>query len=134
MKKITQDVQSKMEEIVKDFHKYDSDAKAATKLKDPLNKEIKTLMSEHGLNSFEVDGIEASYAKQERVSMNEAKLIEVLKTNGYADAIIQVEKPDTGKIEELIYEGKLKPALLEQCNETKIVEVLSVKKKKAPKK
>lgn len=128
---LTEDQKLELGAKIVRYHKYDSEEKAAKKLREPLNLELKKAMAEMNLNLFEFNGYVASYSPQERISMNEDRLIAKLKELGHTDAIVHVEKADTGKLEELIYDGKLDPELLVSCNDTKIVEVLSIKKPKA---
>lgn len=117
------------------FAEYNEQAKKYEKLKEPLNKEIKTIMSGAGIDEFESEGVTATLQTQERSSMNSAKLLNRLKELGFEEAIETVERPNDAVVERLIYDGKLDPELIQDCVETKHVQVLkvksTVKKKKA---
>lgn len=127
-------VLAKLLEMVKEYYKYDTAEKAAKKSKELLNKEMKKMMRSADLEEFETEELIATFSIQERSSMNEVKLVAKLKELGFTDAIETVEKPNAGVLETLIYDGKLDPALIADCEITKEVEVLSVKKKKGGKK
>ena len=127
-------VLAKLPEMVKEYYKYDTAEKAAKKSKELLNKEMKKMMRSADLEEFETEELIATFSIQERSSMNEVKLVAKLKELGFTDAIETVEKPNAGVLETLIYDGKLDPALIADCEITKEVEVLSVKKKKGGKK
>lgn len=130
MSEIDVEVQTQLGVMVTDYHKYDTAEKSAKKLKEPLNKDLKVLMSKSKLKEFVIDDLTASYALQERTSMNSDKLLQRLKDLGFDKAIETFERPNAGVLEALIYDGELDPELIKDCNETKWVEVLSVKKMK----
>lgn len=130
MSNISSEIKAKLGEKLKSYFIQNEAEKAAKKLKEPLNKEVKKIMVENKITEFEFDGILASYNLQERTSMNEDKLLNRLKELGFTQAIEQVERPNTSVLETLIYDGTLDPELIANCNETKYVEVLNVKKKK----
>lgn len=129
-----EEVLVKLPEMVKEYHKYDNAEKEAKKSKEPLNKEMKKMMRSAEMKEFETDELLVTYSIQERSSMNEVKLVARLKELGFTDAIETVERPNAGVLETLIYDGKLDPELIADCEVTKEVEVLSVKKKKVGKK
>jgi len=121
-------------EQVKKYFAFDQAEKTAKKDKEPLNKSIKLEMRTSGLKEFNSDGIVADFSTQQRTTMNEAKLLVKLKELGLDNAIETVEKPNQAVVEDLVYNGKLDPAVLAGCIETKEVEVLKVAKAKKAKK
>jgi hypothetical protein len=123
----------KLPELVKSFHEADATEKSAKKKAEPLKAEIKKLMSSASLEEFETDGLVASFSVQERTSTNETKLLNRLKELGLDNAIETVERPNSAVLETLIYDGKLDPATIADCFDTKNVEVLKVSKKKVKK-
>lgn len=120
-------------EKVKKYYEYDAQEKSIKDQKEPIKDEIKKLMRTADLDKFEVEDLEASYKIQERTKMNEIKLLNRLKELGLTEAIEVVERPNIDKVETLLYDNKLDPALISDCLEIKEIEVLSVKKKKRKK-
>jgi hypothetical protein len=112
------------------YHEADSKEKSAKKVKEPLNKKLKELMSSAELEEFETDELVATFKVQERTSTNETKLLNRLQSLGLTDAIETVQRPNAAVVETMIYDGKLDPNLIADCIDTKFVEVLSVKKRK----
>lgn len=114
-------------ELVLKFARLDAEQKRLKKQSDPLKDDIKKYMSENDLDTFKEGPVSARYEVQERRTMNESKLVERLKALGFTDAIRTVEVPDENAIEDLIYEGKLSPAELDDCVNIKHITRLTVK-------
>jgi hypothetical protein len=123
----------KLPDMMKTYYEQDSIEKAAKKVKEPLNKELKVLFKSAELAEFETDDLLATYGVQERSGTNDAKLLNRLRELGFEKAIETVERPNSAVLETLIYDGTLDPTLIADCFETKEVEVFSVKKKKQKK-
>ena len=103
---------------------------------DEENKQIKKLMEEADVTDYSVGGYTAKYSTQERCTMNEDKLLEVIKRNKLTDLIRTKEYVDSDLLEKAIYNGQLsKEVQLEiaSCNEIKLVPVLKVTKDKGGK-
>lgn len=116
-----------IEEQVKQYADLDAKAKQIDDMKKPLNVAIKAYMRDNGIHEVAVDGIKAVFGKQERVSMNEAKLLEKVKGLGLTQAIKTIEVVDEDIINQMVYEGTLEPSLIEDCVETKVVETLTIR-------
>ncbi len=98
---------------------------------DSDNKIIKDKMKELNKTEFETgNGLIAKITIQNRDSLNEEKAILKLKELGITSAIKTKEYLDLEEIENLIYNQKLNPAELEDCQIKKEVVTLSVKEKK----
>lgn len=111
------------------------------KICDTENKQIKELMDE---GSYEANGYKATKSIQVRESMNEDKLLDVLKDldDNYAidcygtNLIKTKEYVDMDVLESLIYKGKLSNEVLmeiDKCRESKEVVTLRISKVKEKK-
>lgn len=128
---------SELDQQIIRYFKLDKNIKELDKPYKELNKVIKTDISKD-VNDGEskkvlVQNIEVNYQSQERVSINQEKLLELLKTRGLTKAIKTVEIPDATEVEQLIYDGVLTPEELAPLNETKYIEVLKIKQIKEKK-
>lgn len=107
-----------------DFYKKQCDAE---------NAEIKQAMKEQGIKDFEVDGIVAKYIVKNRESMNEEKLIKVLKDAGYDNLIKTKEYVDMDEVESALYHNAIDTDTIvemDKCREVKeIIELRLLKKK-----
>jgi hypothetical protein len=117
------DILQKVEQYVA----LDVKAKQLDTLKKPLNAEIKAYMKESGIKELSTADVKVVYGVQERVSINEPKLLEKLKALGVTAAIKTVEVVDHEKLEGMIYNGELQASAVEECLERKEVETLTVK-------
>ena len=120
-----------LNDIIKDFYVEKNILDEKKKIIDGLNKQIKDVMKELDIKDFETDnGLTAKITIQNRDSLNEEKAIIKLKELGLTSAIKTKEYLDLEEIENLIYNQKLNPAELEDCQIKKSVTVLNVKEKK----
>ena len=107
-----------------DFYKKQCDAE---------NAEIKQAMKEQGIKDFEVDGIVAKYIVKNRESMNEEKLIKVLKDAGYDNLIKTREYVDMDEVESALYHNAIDTDTIvemDKCREVKEIIELRLSKKK----
>jgi len=110
-----------------DFYKKQCDAQ---------NSEIKKLMAEQKIKDFEADGVTVKYIIQNKESMDESRLIQVLKKGGYSDIIKTREYVDMDALENALYHDTIdKDTIVEmdKCRECKEVVQLRVSKKKEKK-
>lgn len=114
-------------EKVTNYAELDAKVKQLEELKKPLNAEIKAYMKHNDLKEVSAAGIKAVYGKQERVSMNQDKLLDKVKQLGLNHAIKTVEVVDEQVLESMIFNGELNASQIEGCVERKIVETLSIK-------
>lgn len=107
-----------------DFYKKQCDAE---------NAEIKKLMAEQDIKDFEVNGITAKYVIQNKESMDEDKLLSILKERGYENVIRTKEYVDMDLLEDALYHDTIdKDTIVEmdKCKSVKEVIQLRVSKKK----
>lgn len=114
-------------EKVKKYYELDAQIKKLDAEKKLLNAELKDYMRSIGEKSTEIGGYKVVFSIQERVSMNEPKLVQRLKTLGKPEAIKLVEVPDQAVLEEMIYTGNLAASEIADCMDKKEVETLTVK-------
>lgn len=138
---ITMTPMQKLEELVPAYAKAKGTADEYKKIADEQNKKIKSELKaiKDDSQTLEIAGFTVNFQKQERTSMNEEKVLEsfgkckkiqfakdmgIIKTKEYIDY---------DALENAIYNGRLSDkllAMLKDCEEVKIVEVLKVTQKK----
>ena len=123
--------EEEMLERLRTYVVLDRQAKEAADEMKPLNQLIKDYMRQEEKSQLTVDGYVASYTVQERVSLLSEKLIQRLKTLGLEDAILMIESVNNAVVEQMLYDGRLTAAQIEDCREVKPVEVLKISKAKA---
>lgn len=124
----------KNEKLVRYF-KLDQEIKGLKPEHEELNKEIKAFMKDGNTRKLTVQNgengsIVFAYNPQERVSMNEVKLLRKVKEAGFLEAVEMVEAVNVKKVEDLIFSGALPASFLEDCIDKKIVETLTAKEGK----
>lgn len=127
----------KFEELVKSYASNKNSLDEIKKLCDYQNAEIKKYMVDAGINDYEIDDIIIKYGVQHRETVNEDKLLEVMKQNNMASVIKAKEYVDADALEDAIYKGLVPADVLMQidtCRECKEVETLKISKKKKEKK
>lgn len=100
---------------------------------DAGNAKIKELMAQQGLKDYEVNGITAKYIIQNKESMDEDKLLSILKERGYENVIRTKEYVDMDLLEDALYHDTIdKDTIVEmdKCKSVKEVIQLRVSKKK----
>lgn len=96
-----------------------------------LNTNIKNLMKEYKLPEFVADGYKATYSTSSRDSFVEDRLIATLKKHKLGKGLIKKrEYVDMDALEDALYKGKLKAALIADCVENQEVVTLKVRKLK----
>lgn len=116
-----------LNKLLKQYFQVDITRKEVEQEHKALNGRVKQLMTEGEISNFVGDDFVATCKTQERVKMNEDKLIQRLKDLGHTEAIKMVEAPNQLVIDNLIYEGKLDPVELDRCIDVTKVTVLTVK-------
>ena len=100
---------------------------------DAGNAKIKELMANQGIKDYEVDGITAKYIIQNKESMDEDKLLILLKERGYENVIKTKEYVDMDLLEDALYHDTIdKDTVVEmdKCKSVKEVIQLRVSKRK----
>lgn len=107
------------------------------KLCDSENAQIKEYMKNNNLESYDDgNGHTVKYSVQERTSMNEVKLLKVMKDNGVDYVIKTQEYVDSDLLEKAIYNNELSEDVQRQiadCNEVKYVPQIRLSKTKGGK-
>lgn len=122
--------------IIPRYFEHKTDLDFIKKQCDAENAEIKKIMREQGLKEFEADNIVAKYVVANKESMNEDKLLQVLKERGYKDLIRTKEYVDMDQLESALYHSKIDTDTIiemDKCRETKETVQLRLTKKKEKK-
>lgn len=96
------------------------------------NKEIKKIMLDNSLTSFEAGDYTAKIATQNRTTLDEEKLLYVMKQGGYNNVIKTKEYVDMDALESALYHNDIDKQTMEQmdkCQNIKEVITLTVKKR-----
>ena len=100
------------------------------KLCDKDNATIKALMQEDNLDEYDTKTHTAKISVQNRQTMNEDKLLDIVKDMNRFDLIQTKEYVDMDLLEKAIYNGEIKAEELESCMSTKEVVTLKVSVRK----
>lgn len=107
------------------------------KICDQENSEIKELMAKLGKDEYSVGELTAKISEIKKESMNEERLIQILKKHGKADGIIQTkEYVDMDALENYLYNNSPENEFLQDLSSCKIVNTvvqLRVKRNKKKK-
>ena len=114
--------------LIREYYKWDQAEKEAKKQKQPLNKQIKEIMKEEEIRDILIGEIKATYIEKQVQTADAEKLLQRLKDLGATDCIKTVEVVNEEALEDAIYNGKISPAMLEDCFSVKVVPTLTVKK------
>lgn len=89
---------------------------------DADNKQIKSIMMEEGLDSFESDGYEAKYSVSKSESYNTEALLEYIHKHKDLEPCIKTQEYiDENVLEDLIYKGKLSKTEVAALDKFRIV-------------
>ena len=129
-----------LNELIESYGKNNDSFKALKKVVDKENADIKALMLENikpdedNTRIVKAGEYIAVLSIQDRSSMNEERLIQWLKKNGFSKGIIKKKEYVDGKaLENAIYKGEIpedKVSEMESCKDPNDVKVLNVKKVK----
>lgn len=122
-----------LKELVTRYLENKTELDRIKKITDSLNANIKSEMLENNIDKFEEDNVIANLNKQERVTVNQDKLLQKLKDLGITKPVKLVETLDEGVLQDMIYNGELDANIVAECTDTKEVYVLKVKGKKVKK-
>lgn len=123
-----------LEELINSYAENKEKLDSYKSICDKENGEIKTLMAELDLSRAETETFIATVTVQRRENMDEDKLLEVLRNNGYAGAVIRTkEYVDMDLLEDAMYHEKIDTetlAQMETCKIVKEIPTLKIKRKK----
>lgn len=121
----------KLDELIPTYYKNKEKMESYKKLVDEQNKNIKELMN--GEYSYEVGKYKAVVSTSTRVSMDEQKLMMLLKANNIKGVIKTIEVVDMDALENLIYHNEIPKDVLKrigECKSEKEVKSLRVTKER----
>ena len=107
----------KLDELIPTYYKNKEKMESYKKLVDEQNKNIKELMN--GEYSYEVGKYKAVVSTSTRVSMDEQKLMMLLKANNIKGVIKTIEVVDMDALENLIYHNEIPKDVLKRIGECK---------------
>ena len=132
-----------LDDLIRSYGRNNANLKEVKAVVDADNAKIKAIMREREIKDYQVDDWKAVYSVQRRESMNEDKLLDVLKKNWTAHNgstqcpyIKTKEYIDFDILEDAIYRNELSNEVLmemDTCKEVKEVETLKVSKVKEKK-
>lgn len=110
----------KLKILVDDYGELKVELDALKKDADEYNKCIKELMQTEGLKEFDTGRYKAVYQVRKSESLDEEKVIEILKSNGIKGIVKTKQYVDEDALENAIYNGKLDSNIIKEINKTKI--------------
>lgn len=121
----------KLDELIPTYYRNKEKMESYKKLVDEQNKNIKELMN--GEYSYGVGKYKAVVSTSTRVSMDEQKLMMLLKANNIKGVIKTIEVVDMDALENLIYHNEIPKDVLKrigECKSEKEVKSLRVTKER----
>lgn len=106
-----------LDELIPTYYKNKEKMESYKKLVDEQNKNIKELMN--GEYSYEIGKYKAVVSTSTRVSMDEQKLMMLLKANNIKGVIKTIEVVDMDALENLIYHNEIPKDVLKRIGECK---------------
>ena len=94
----------------------------------PYNEAFKKFMAKGNMKEFEENGYKLLLTEQDRSTMNDDRLVALLKAKGLTGAIAIKEVPVAEEVEQAVFEGLITPEEFASCMDTKKATVLNVKK------
>ena len=129
-------VSTPLDELIPQYALNKAELDSYTKICKEENEQIKAALVELGEDSYSAGGYTVKRIVAVKESMNEAKLIEVLRQNGITDAIKTREYVDMNVLEAFLYNNEPSADLarqLESCRTTTETVQLRLSKAKAKK-
>ena len=115
-----------LKEIIPQYAFNKNEMDSYKKLCDRDNAIIKSIMSEEKIDTFDTGNYTAKMSIQNRQTMNEDKLMEIIKDMDRFDLIRTKEYVDMDLLEKAIYNEEINPQHLNSCITTKEVVTLKV--------
>ena len=118
----------KLAELISRYYEMKSEMDSYKSQVDSDNKAIKEIMSKEHLSKHTYCEYTANYKIIDKSYFDEPKLLERLKALGRTDAIKTKEYVDMACVENMLYNGELRPEDIKDCKVEKYEERLTVKK------
>lgn len=123
-------IENNLQQVINQYFEEDSKKKALEKELKSKNAFIKSALAEMGEDLYETDKCKATISYQNRVSMDEEKVIEIIKENISAarrkGVIKTKEYVDYEVLESLIYNGVIAAEKLEPAQSVNVITTLKV--------
>lgn len=111
----------KLDKLVPQYAQTKQQADEYEKQSDKENAEIKSIMTSLALQHYEAGGYKVVRSVQERESINEEQLIEIVHKYNIPDVIKTKEYIDFDALEKAIYDGKISQNILLEMDKAKDV-------------
>lgn len=127
---------SKLDELIPQYASNKSEMESYKKICDRENAQIKSIMRDMDLSSYEAGGYKATYTVSERESMNEEMLLEIAHKYDIPEIVKTKEYIDYDALENAIYNEQISQDVLLEMNKAKeskevvTLRVSKIKKKK----
>ena len=126
-----------LDELIPAYYENKQEYNSYEKLIDRDNQIIKELMEKDDINKYVVGNLTATLSIRQNESMDEVKLLQLLKEHNLTDGIIKTtEYIDMDELERAMYSGKIPEEVVVEMDKCKIVKetkVLKVTRKKEKK-
>lgn len=120
---------SNINHLAEVYYELNETKNRVTKELKPINEEIKSSLAEIGLNKLDTDnGYRIEIGTQNRSTVDEEKLVALLKLKGFNEAVKTIEVPDEALVERLVFSGELSSEEYSACINQKIISALKIKK------
>lgn len=110
---------SKLDELIPQYASNKSEMESYKKICDRENAQIKSIMRDMDISSYEAGGYKATYSVSERESMNEEMLLEIAHRYGIPDIVKTKEYIDYDALENAIYNEQISQDVLLEMNKAK---------------
>lgn len=107
--------------MINQYGLFTKDLAQLKKESDALNKQIKAEMLEQNILDAETDLWKVKYQIRKSESLDEEKVIEILKKNNIKGIVKRKEYVDESRLENAIYAGKLSAEILGEIMKCKVV-------------
>lgn len=130
------DVYKELGELIETYGMNKSELDSYKKLCDDENKQIKQMMKDESLKNYESEHYKASYSISERISFDEDKMIQVVRSYNIPESLGIVktrEYIDEDALESAIYNGLIPDDVMDkikECMTVKEVETIRLTTKK----
>lgn len=120
---------SNINQLAETYYTLNETKNQVTKELKPINEEIKNSLAEINLKKLDTEnGYRIEIGSQNRSTVDEEKLVALLKLKGFNEAIKTIEVPDEALVERLVFSGELSPEEYSACINQKIISTLKIKK------
>lgn len=118
-----------LEQLIPQYAQNKSELESYKKICDKENLEIKEAMRKQNVTEYKAGNYIAKCTVSERQTVNEEKLLELLKSEGLSEVIKTKEYVDMDALEKAIYNNKVSDEILikmDTCRDIKLVTNLKV--------